>query len=119
MVWRGRETRTEYDRAPALLGNTVVCSEKDLGVRGVPAFSELFKNLVEDNASPQRQDAWDVFDEKGLGLELVYKPDIVFEETIARVFKEATGRIDGEALARGPPDDYVELTWLQVQFLTK
>ena len=70
---------------------------------------ELTEDAVEHLSITEREQAGHILEQKGLRLEFLQEPDIVLEQLVPRVRKEALGSIDGKSLARGTADEHVEL----------
>ena len=66
----------------------------------IATLLKLFGDALEDVAVREGEHSRDVFEDKGLGLELVQETDIVLEERISGIFQESIWCVNREALAR-------------------
>ena len=83
----------------------------------VSATSEFLADLIEYLSRTKGNQAWYIFEEKGLGLELFKKPRVMLEEHVSPIAQESFRRIDRETLARRTTDQDVKHTASQSQLL--
>jgi hypothetical protein len=98
------------DCPPPRLWHSKISHVDDTVVDGIPGIAKILIDLFKDHSAADARDAWHVFHDEPLRLNLsdqLYEPSV---EVVTWIVNEPQAARKRESLARWPADDHIDVT---------